>query len=247
MVDYNSLENKLNKVALLTDESTDIQYPSAKSVYDFVIDSFASMPTGLQVPIVIEKESDLPETSTAGVFYHILDMDILAPNRTGMAWWSDDQWFKVIDRYEDMDGVSLVKNSQDAWQVDSSWLKQTLNLSLVAYSGSYDDLVDQPFIPTHTSELVNDAKFITIMEVPNADWDATEGKAAILNKPATLLGYGIRDAYTKTETQDTITAEFDTWEFTISEIRGDLSREILDREAQNEETLDSARDRKSVV
>lgn len=305
LVDYNSLENKLNKVALLTDESTDIQYPSAKSVYDFVIDSFASMPTGLQVPIVIEKESDLPETSTAGVFYHILDMDILAPNRTGMAWWSDDQWFKVVDRYEDMDGVSLVKNSQDAWQVDSSWLKQTLNLSLVAYSGSYDDLVDQPFIPTHTSELVNDAKFITIIEVPTADWNATEGKAAILNKPTTLSGYGIEDAYTKTETQDTIansmgtleltvqqvrgdlddvvetqttftgtisdmqedldgvvsdlgttmeltstlktgltsvTADVNTQKITISEIEEDLSQEILDREAQNEATLDSAKE-----
>lgn len=33
----------------------------------------------------------------------------------------------------------------------------------------------------------------------NPDWDATSGDGKILNKPTTLAGYGITDAYTKTE------------------------------------------------
>ena len=33
----------------------------------------------------------------------------------------------------------------------------------------------------------------------NADWNATTGDSQILNKPNTLTGYGITDAYTKTE------------------------------------------------
>jgi hypothetical protein len=33
----------------------------------------------------------------------------------------------------------------------------------------------------------------------NADWNATSGDAQILNKPTTIAGYGITDAYTKTE------------------------------------------------
>lgn len=33
----------------------------------------------------------------------------------------------------------------------------------------------------------------------NADWDATTGDAQILNKPTTISGYGITDAYTKTQ------------------------------------------------
>jgi hypothetical protein len=37
----------------------------------------------------------------------------------------------------------------------------------------------------------------------NADWNATSGDAQILNKPTTISGYGITDAYTKTEV-DTI-------------------------------------------
>ena len=33
----------------------------------------------------------------------------------------------------------------------------------------------------------------------NADWNATSGDAKILNKPTTISGYGITDAYTKTQ------------------------------------------------
>lgn len=38
----------------------------------------------------------------------------------------------------------------------------------------------------------------------NADWNADEGDAAILHKPTTLEGYGITDAYTKSQTDQEI-------------------------------------------
>ena len=38
-----------------------------------------------------------------------------------------------------------------------------------------------------------------IPEQVNADWNASKGAAAILNKPSTIAGYGIVDAYTKTQ------------------------------------------------
>lgn len=38
-------------------------------------------------------------------------------------------------------------------------------LAIVAKTGSYDDLLDKPFIPVKTSELINDIKFVTLREV----------------------------------------------------------------------------------
>ena len=74
------------------------------------------------------------------------------------------------------------------------------------FSGDYNDLTNRPQIPQSVSELANDANYITMDSVPtnvsafnndagyitleqipaqvNADWNATEGAAEILNKPA---------------------------------------------------------------
>ena len=73
------------------------------------------------------------------------------------------------------------------------------------FSGDYNDLTNTPPIPQSVSELTNDANYITMDSVPtnvsafandagyitagdipaqiNADWNATEGAAEILNKP----------------------------------------------------------------
>ena len=44
----------------------------------------------------------------------------------------------------------------------------------------------------------------------NADWDAVSGDAQILNKPTTLAGYGIADAYTETEVDNALALKVDT-------------------------------------
>ena len=64
------------------------------------------------------------------------------------------------------------------------------DLATVAKTGSYSDLTDTPTIPTKTSELTNDSGFL----VEHQD---ISGKA---DKADTLAGYGITDAYTKSET-----------------------------------------------
>ena len=43
------------------------------------------------------------------------------------------------------------------------------DLSQVAFSGKYDDLLNKPTIPTKTSDLENDSEFITIDEVPSSE------------------------------------------------------------------------------
>ena len=93
----------------------------------------------------------------------------------------------------------------DRWGVDID------ALATVARTGSYNDLSDKPTIPTvptdvsafnndagyitmdsvpavptNVSAFTNDAGYITSNQVPaqtNADWNATEGAAQILNKP----------------------------------------------------------------
>ena len=42
----------------------------------------------------------------------------------------------------------------------------------------------------------------------NADWDASSGDAQILNKPTTISGYGITDAYTKGEIDNKVSAVY---------------------------------------
>ncbi len=55
----------------------------------------------------------------------------------------------------------------------------------------YSEITNTPTIPTNVGELTNDANYITLEQVPaqvNADWNATEGAAQILNKPELFSG-----------------------------------------------------------
>ena len=91
-------------------------------------------------------------------------------------------------------------------------------LSSVATSGSYDDLINKPIIPSKTSELTNDSgylnsipsEYVTETEL-NSKGYLTEhqdisGKA---DKATTLAGYGITDAYTKEEVEARIASKQD--------------------------------------
>ncbi len=89
-------------------------------------------------------------------------------------------------------------------------------------SAAVDDALHDTVIPGLTAETIegalgyvpydgktNTLDFATTAEVAgaiaaipepvNADWNASKGAAAILNKPSTIAGYGIVDAYTKTQ------------------------------------------------
>ncbi len=73
-----------------------------------------------------------------------------------------------------------------SWGKNYNTLNNKPNLATVATSGNYNDLSNRPTIPTNVSAFTNDAGYITATQVPeqvNADWNATSGKAKILNKP----------------------------------------------------------------
>ncbi len=73
-----------------------------------------------------------------------------------------------------------------AWGKNYNTLNNKPNLATVATSGNYNDLSNKPTIHTNVSAFTNDAGYITATQVPeqvNADWNATSGKAKILNKP----------------------------------------------------------------
>ena len=68
------------------------------------------------------------------------------------------------------------------------------------FSGAYADLSGKPTIPSNVSDLTNDSGFIT--SVP------AQSFASLTSKPSTISGYGITDAYTKTEV-DNLTTTLD--------------------------------------
>ena len=126
-----------------------------------------------------------------------------------------------VDNTSDLD-----KPISNATQAELNKKANDADLATVAKTGSYNDLIDQPIIPTKVSELENDSNFLTSIpdeyvtetelvdksyvttETANstyatktelaekADKTALNGKA---DKSTTLSGYGITDAYTKTE------------------------------------------------
>ena len=87
------------------------------------------------------------------------------------------------------------------------YLTPAVELATVATSGSYNDLSNKPTIPTKVSDLTNDSGFITSYTetdptVPS--WAKASSKPSynfseIGSTPTSLSGYGITNAYTKTE------------------------------------------------
>ena len=114
-----------NKVDVSVDSTTG-QYPNAKSVWDLVQALAATIPPGgLNVPVKIDLESELPATGEDGDFYIIQDMDETEPGRTGMAWWNAEtgtDWLTVVDQYYSADGESIVLTPTGRLSVDRAWI-----------------------------------------------------------------------------------------------------------------------------
>lgn len=169
-----NLETTTNKVSV-SSIATDEQYPTAKSVYDYGQEIVALIPAGgLKIPISLDLESHLPTSGQSdGDYYFIQDMDITAPGKTGRAWWnsteSTTEFLKVFDQYNSMDGVSIVQTGGGSWQVSTEWLQGVLNLSTVATSGSYTDLINLPTFKTVNQQTVVGTGDIQISGVEDGD------------------------------------------------------------------------------
>jgi hypothetical protein len=85
----------------------------------------------------------------------------------------------------------------------------TSSLAAVATSGSYADLTNKPAIPSKVSDLTNDSGFQTSAQVSSAISAATPTFSSLTGKPTTVAGYGITDAYTKTEVDTAVSAKAD--------------------------------------
>lgn len=93
------------------------------------------------------------------------DLDALVSGDTTTAIKTFNEVIAFLDGIsdtEDLSGIIASIEQQIAGKMDS------VTLAKVATSGSYNDLADKPTIPA---------------EQVNADWNATSGKAKILNKP----------------------------------------------------------------
>lgn len=130
--DLNAYEEKSNKVEISA-SSTDQQYPTASSVWNLIQNVIADIPAGgLKIPISVDLESNLPDISTLedGDYFFIQNMDESSPDHTGRAWVNTvdgtKQYFKVIDQYQHMDGISIVQNGAGAWEVSTTWLNGVL-------------------------------------------------------------------------------------------------------------------------
>ena len=112
--------------------------------------------------------------------------------------------------YITMDSVPAIPTNVSAFTNDAGYLtnfteQQVLSISHdtlfltggsfvklpAGFDGDYNSLTNKPTIPSTVGELTNDANYITLEQVPaqvNADWNAMEGAAQILNKPEIFSG-----------------------------------------------------------
>ena len=118
--------------------------------------------------------AELARVATSGSFNDLLDKPVI-PTKTSEL--DNDSGFLTEQTLKTINGESLVGTGNieigggSGTQVQSDWaetntesvsyIKNKPTLSIVATSGSYNDLLDKPTIPTKTSELENDSGFLT--------------------------------------------------------------------------------------
>lgn len=139
----------------------------------------------------------LATVATSGSYDDLLDKPSIPPAQVNADWTSSSGVSKILHKPAEKDLVAgsnititesngtVTISAATSGQVNSDWdatsgVSEILNkpdlsiyaessdLATVATTGSYDDLVDKPTIPSAQV---------------NADWDATSGVSAILNKP----------------------------------------------------------------
>ena len=118
--------------------------------------------------------AELARVATSGSFNDLLDKPTI-PTKTSEL--DNDSGFLTEQTLKTINGESIVGEGNieigggSGTQVQSDWaetntesvsyIKNKPTLSIVATSGSFNDLLDKPVIPTKTSELTNDSGFLT--------------------------------------------------------------------------------------
>lgn len=156
----NEKEKKSNKVTSLSSSSTNIEYPSAKAVYDAIDDldiewnNIQNKPTlfsGSYVDLTNKPSYTPTITSSTNGAYKIGSINISGSNV--------DIYGKDTDTHQDISGKENISNKTSSWNAttnhtrypteklvkDSLDLKaNSSDLSTVATTGDYDDLLNTP-------------------------------------------------------------------------------------------------------
>jgi hypothetical protein len=128
--------------------------------------------------------SNLSGTGTRFVSVSPTGVLTAAPNPTTLS------GYGITDAQSVLNGTGFVKISGTTISYD--------NTVYEPQSNKVTSLATPSDITYPTTKAVSDAINAVPTQV-NADWNAVSGLAQILNKPTTISGYGITDAYTKTQ------------------------------------------------
>ena len=136
--------------------------------------------------------AELSRVATTGSFNDLLDKPVI-PTKTSEL--TNDSGFLTEHQLKTINGESIVGEGNieigggSGTQVQSDWaetntesvsyIKNKPTLSIVATSGSYNDLTDKPTIPTKTSELTNDSGFLTEQTLKTINGESIVGEGNI--------------------------------------------------------------------
>ena len=136
--------------------------------------------------------AELASVATSGSFNDLLDKPVI-PTKTSEL--TNDSGFLTEQTLKTINGESIVGEGNieigggSGTQVQSDWaetntesvsyIKNKPTLSIVATSGSFNDLLDKPTIPTKTSELTNDSGFLTEQTLKTINGESIVGEGNI--------------------------------------------------------------------
>ena len=146
--DYNDLTNTPTIPTDNAELANGANYITLAEVPDPVLDG------SLVFKGTVADQLALPGDPVVGEFYKVTADD------TYFAWGVDNQWHDV-GRASD---VNLDGYATEAWVEAKNYI--TLAEVPAGFSGDYNDLTNQPTIPTDNAELANGANYITLSEVP---------------------------------------------------------------------------------
>lgn len=168
-------EDKKNKVQSITDQSTEVEYPSAKAVYEALqnipggeqIQSDWTQTDDTQVDFIKHKPS-LATVATSGSYTDLSDRP------TKVSQFTNDEDYLQTDR-----GYEYFWHRADWNESDTGKLSYILNKPTIPASP-----VQSNWNESDSSSLAYIQNKPTIPAAPvNADWNSSSGLSEILNKP----------------------------------------------------------------
>ena len=137
--------------------------------------------------------AELARVATSGSFNDLLDKPVIPTKTSELT--NDSGFLTEHQPLKTINGESLVGTGNieigggSGTQVQSDWaetntesvsyIKNKPTLSIVATSGSFNDLLDKPTIPTKTSELTNDSGFLTEQTLKTINGESLVGTGNI--------------------------------------------------------------------